>query len=132
MSPEKTKALFDEFTALYRGRFMGVKHSPMAFGFDVGDGWYQLIRNLSQDIDTIAKENNLIGDNYPKATQVKEKFGGLRFYIDGSIDLVYDAISKAEAASYYICEVCGKPGKARGDGWIVTICDLCDEERKKQ
>ncbi len=57
------------------------------------------------------------------AAQVKEKFGGLRFYIDGGDDWVYGAISMAEAMSYRTCEVCGGPGKTRGTGWIRTTCD---------
>ena len=57
------------------------------------------------------------------AAQVKEKFGGLRFYVDGGDDWVYGAISMAESMSYRTCEVCGAPGVTRGEGWIRTTCD---------
>jgi hypothetical protein len=59
--------------------------------------------------------------------QVKEKFGGLRFYVGyvGSRSRwVQHIIATAEAASYETCEVCGKPGKMRPGGWITTLCDL--------
>ena len=40
--------------------------------------------------------------------QVKEKFGGLRFYISAAPQEVHNMIHKAEAESYTICEHCGK------------------------
>lgn len=75
--------------------------------------------------------------------QVKEKFGGLRFYAgpaDDKIVAQLDAmIDAAETASYRTCESCGAPGKQRPGGWIHTYCDPCDiaekakwsEDRKK-
>lgn len=59
--------------------------------------------------------------------QIKEKFGGLRFYV-GEVPAnlyfrVNNAISLAEAASFATCEECGEPGKRRGGGWIRTLCD---------
>jgi NADH pyrophosphatase NudC (nudix superfamily) len=61
-------------------------------------------------------------------TQIKEKFGGLRFYYDGGNDKVFKLTSKAENKSYKICESCGKPGKPNGEGWIVTLCKKCRKE----
>lgn len=62
--------------------------------------------------------------------QVKEKFGGLRFYADCTNQELtvnaafHNAISLAELASYAICEVCGMSGRLRTDrGWITTLCD---------
>lgn len=56
--------------------------------------------------------------------QVKEKFGGLRFYVAGGSDDLYDAIEEAESRSFTICECCGAPGELRKDGWWKTLCDL--------
>lgn len=56
--------------------------------------------------------------------QVKEKFGGLRFYVGGGGDDLYDAIEEAESRSFTICEYCGAPGELRKDGWWKTLCDL--------
>jgi len=55
--------------------------------------------------------------------QVKEKFGGLRWYINGASKEVHDIISKYESVSYHICEECGEPGEQRAGGWIKTLCD---------
>ena len=61
--------------------------------------------------------------------QVKEKFGGLRFYINGASKECHDIISKYEKLSYETCERCGNPGKPNDTGWITTLCDEC---RNKQ
>lgn len=89
--------------------------------FDVNNGWFELIKELIED---------LISLGWDKQTcQVKEKFGGLRFYINGGTDEIFNRITEAERKSYEICEETGKPGKLRTDiGWHRT---LCDEEYEK-
>ena len=69
--------------------------------------------------------------NYPKAAQVKEKFGGLRFYMTVGIDKIFNLVEEAEALSYKTCEECGKPGEERGGGWIHTLCNNCHENWDK-
>jgi hypothetical protein len=65
---------------------------------------------------------------YPKASQVKEKYGGLRFYMTCGNDEVYNLIKRAEELSYETCEQCGDPGREReGNYWINTLCDNCNE-----
>jgi hypothetical protein len=77
--------------------------------------------------------------------QIKEKFGGLRFYVgpaDSKIVTELDAqIDAAERASYNVCEICAAPGRrcSPSGGWLHTYCEPCDiaekakwsEERKK-
>jgi hypothetical protein len=60
----------------------------------------------------------------PVAVQVKEKFGGLRFYVQAATDKHYSYISFAESMSYRTCESCGAPGKTYTDGWHTTLCDI--------
>lgn len=60
----------------------------------------------------------------PVASQVKEKFGGLRFYVNSATDNQYALISFAESMSYRTCETCGAPGKTYTDGWHTTLCDI--------
>lgn len=64
-----------------------------------------------------------------EAVQVKEKFGGLRFYVDGGDDYTRGLIAMAEDMSFRICEVCGKPGQLRQGGWILTLCDEHHNDR---
>jgi hypothetical protein len=60
----------------------------------------------------------------PVASQVKEKFGGLRFYVQAATDKHYQYITFAESMSYRTCESCGAPGKTYTDGWHTTLCDI--------
>jgi hypothetical protein len=57
------------------------------------------------------------------ATQIKEKFGTLRFYYFGGDDYCRGVESMAELMSAVTCEVCSSPGKLRKGGWIRTLCD---------
>jgi hypothetical protein len=57
------------------------------------------------------------------ASQVKEKYGGLRFYYSGGDEVIDAYVHFAEMLSERTCEVCGAPGKSRDGGWIVTRCD---------
>ncbi|MEQ1533773.1 MAG: hypothetical protein HOO97_11770 [Sideroxydans sp.] len=42
--------------------------------FECGDGWFELIYQLSQDIETVARKNGLIPDSleWPLCRQVNE------------------------------------------------------------
>ena len=84
--------------------------------FDVGNGWFPLIKELIED---------LIALGWNKQTcQVKEKFGSMRFYINEGSDEIFNRITKAERDSYETCETCGEKGELRKDlGWILTLCD---------
>jgi hypothetical protein len=63
------------------------------------------------------------------AVQVKEKFGGLRFYTSGNDDMVEGMIHMAEDLSYMTCEVCGQPGMmCNKGGWLKTLCPTCQEK----
>lgn len=66
------------------------------------------------------------------ATQVKEKFGTLRFYYNGGDEFVHGVVRMAEAMTGSTCEECANPGKSAGDGWIRVLCDKCDKAFKKQ
>lgn len=122
MREELEKALVRDFPNLYREHGGDPKSTCMAWGIAVGDGWEPLIRELSEKITKLDPEC--------VAAQVKEKFGGLRFYVNGATREAYDAISEAEGKSYEICERCGEPGTQRGGGWIVTLCEKCYKQSK--
>ena len=64
-------------------------------------------------------------------TQVKEKFGGLRFYMTCGTDEIFNLVGEAEELSYKTCEECGKPGEEKDTGWIRTLCDDCHENWDK-
>lgn len=74
-----TRKLLDDFPRLFRDR----NETSMQRGFECGDGWFDLIYNLAQDIEAVARENGLIPDSpdWPRCRQVKEKLGSLRFVV---------------------------------------------------
>jgi hypothetical protein len=54
--------------------------------------------------------------------QIKEKFGGLRFYYEGGDDQISGMVRMAESWASHACEECGAPGTSGGKGWIRTLC----------
>ena len=64
--------------------------------------------------------------------QVKEKFGGLRFYYHGGDDVVDGMVRMAESWAAYTCEECGDPGHRRDGGWVRTLCDKHEDEYQKR
>lgn len=56
-------------------------------------------------------------------TQVKEKFGGLRFYYDGGDSVIEGMVRMAERMSAVTCEECGAPGIRRPGNWVRALCE---------
>jgi len=86
---------------------------------ECGDGWFDIISKLSRDLKSLGFTGRVV--------QIKEKFGGLRYYVSEASLEVYNRIDEAEKASYSTCELCGSPGKlTRPDGfWYQTLCKKC-------
>ena len=71
-----------------------------------------------------------------KIDQIKEKFGGLRFYYEGGDEYISGLISMAESFSYKICYFTGKPATKKTSPWILNVCDeeydrIMKEKEKK-
>jgi hypothetical protein len=69
-----------------------------------------------------------------RVEQIKEKFGGLRFYYQGGDDHISGMETMAEVWASRTCETCGNKGERRNGGWIRTLCDVHEAEyqaRKK-
>ena len=81
---------------------------------DCPDGWLPLVEQLIQDLISKGWNKDL--------HQVKEKFGGLRFYTGGASDEMNKLIEEAEKQSFKICELCGAPGEPTSTSWIRTLC----------
>ena len=127
------KELQDELRKKYKWleKNMSDKHPYPMFGFEVGDGWYALLDDLCFEIDRIFTGDPDLEKNFYVA-QIKEKFGGLRFYIYGGNDEIDARISEAEDKSYKICEDCGKKGKVNNTGWRTTLCSKCRKDSKNK
>jgi len=133
MKEELDNKLVKAFPLLYGDRNAPMQSTAMCWGFP-GDGWFDIIWDLSSKLEPLIQkciDEEQDTELYPKAFQVKEKFGGLRFYMTYDTDEIYDLISEAEALSLKTCEECGKPGEKRSGGWIHTHCDYCHENWDK-
>lgn len=85
----------------------------------VGKGWGKILDSLVDDLIELGWDGQVL--------QVKEKFGGLRFYIGGGTESIFSRIGKAESESLRTCEECGEIGTPRTsvNGWIKTLCWKC-------
>jgi hypothetical protein len=89
----------------------------------VGAGWQPILAELHERLTTT--------DPGYRCAQVKEKFGALRVYFVGVLsDAGDEAVRDAEVRSAVTCERCGAPGTRRHGGWILTLCDACDNLRR--
>jgi hypothetical protein len=94
-------------------------------GFCTGEGWWPIIEllcsNIQDHIDWKNRETFTV--EQVVVHQIKEKFGGLRFYYGGGDNEISGMVRIAESVASITCEVCGAPGKSRSTGWIRTLCD---------
>lgn len=147
MNEKNTKTLCTDFPKLYRSSYCEIS---------CHDGWFDLIHKLSSDIESVAIKAGLDydSDSWPMATQVKEKFGILRYYLKTSylkeslelgmapnaggfiefrpvagIESIRQLIAEAEKKSVEICEVCGLPGDLKQDNCWHVSCSLCEKIR---
>ncbi|MCP2041228.1 hypothetical protein L1281_001822 [Neisseria sp. HSC-16F19] len=92
-------------------------------GFECGDGWFDLIDVLCERLQSLTDQD---GAPQVVAAQVKEKWGGLCFYLHGGAnDEQWGMITMAEAMSVRICDQCGAPGTLLASGRVhMTRCTL--------
>ena len=92
------------------------------------EGWAKLCEDLCAELKVLFDR---VGYKNYSLCQVKEKFGGLRWYDNGVPTEIYkeynDIIRKYEDLSYKTCCVCGAPATKRSMGWISPFCDKCAE-----
>ena len=129
MNSANTEKLVKSFPNLYPQMHpLYPESEQVPFYFECGDGWFALLWDLSlkieADIVAIKSVQDSNDDNVPFATQVKEKFGMLRFYMSSETEAMSEAILDAERRSGVTCEVCGELGQRRDGGWVSTLCDL--------
>mgnify|MGYP003338238573 FL=1 len=133
MRKELDEKLCEKYPLIFKNRHGDMRTTAMCWGFDVGDGWYNIIDVLCGMLysdyhqakeryedtkewfeDTghypwrngeaitpekleelrlkMVEQEQLV----PVASQVKEKFGGLRFYVERATTEHYNYISFAE------------------------------------
>ena len=111
MNSEKAEYLASTYPLLY----------SQGIYFEYLDGWFDLINKLSRKLEDLIKL-----EPEPEiffATQVKEKYATLRFYMSYQTQEMLTAIYEAEGESARTCEVCGEPGKINKGSWYQTLCE---------
>jgi hypothetical protein len=79
-------------------------------------GWRPIVGRLIDDLGQLQWNGVVL--------QVKEKFGGLRFYVDQHRPEIDSRIDQAEMESEQTCQVCGEPGtQSEIRYWISTLCE---------
>lgn len=86
------------------------------------EGWLQLIHDLIEELIAAGWDKQI--------RQIKEKFGGLRFYPGPMNDEQWKIVNKYTLLSYSTCERCGSIENvaSRGKSWIQTLCNKCHNE----
>ena len=111
---------------------------PEPYGIECNDGWKDIIRNTDDKLKFIDPEYTI--------AQIKEKFGGLRYYYDHSFEsyddirceIMDDIIRSAEHEASRTCELCGanKPSDEVEirvhKYWYFGYCKTCADEYIKK
>jgi hypothetical protein len=112
MNEKNTRFLIETYEPLY-------EFCPI---FECEDGWFDIINDLSAELHYIILKT----DCSCRASQVKEKYGTLRYYMDTETSEMSKFIKLAEKRSTETCEYCGEKGKLKEiNGWSYTSCDDC-------
>ena len=144
MNRELKEKLFKKYPRIFGEE--NSKLSAHCIDLSIGDGWYNLIDELLGQIQYHLDWVNAEGEfefnkkfrkpgfepiQQVEAAQIKEKYGGLRFYYIGGDDHIDGMIRLAEGLSYRTCEECGAPGTQSDPPWVRTFCECCKNKNAK-
>lgn len=147
----------DRFEDLSKSYPELMEKSNIGDAIGVGDGWFDIIDALCENIyrplfsakcklkaaieyprddngaylSACEVELNIQMESLPEIVDIKEKFGGLRFYTYNTTERVEDLISFAESMAERTCEVCGSRGRQDNyANWIKTLCETHSRKPK--
>lgn len=107
------KTNFNTLKSTYPDLYKNIKSENE---IQVSDGWYNLVFDLSKELELLCK--NIKKSDYPYILEVKEKCGELRLNINYSKvedldfkNFLYATIMKYSTESLRTCTECGETGK---------------------
>lgn len=108
MNSALTENLYAAFPYLYRGHNKPPSESSMYRGFECEDGWYSVLHDLSQELTDYLAQHP---DVEIEVMQVKQKFGGLRYFAKDVDAATGEMIERACQRASVTCELTGTPGR---------------------
>ena len=125
MKPELQDSLYERYPKIFRQKDLSMKETCMCWGITCGDGWYDIINMLCGAIQHHIEHKSTTASpiEQVEATQVKEKWGALRFYYVGGDEHIEGLVSMAELLSSVACLSCGAPTAGRTER--RNICKIC-------
>lgn len=126
------KITLNELIEKYPKIFQDYPGNPGRVNWDCPDGWLPIIDILCSTIQKYVDNTRTYVEHVEEhpvqvtCSQMKEKFGSLRFYTNGNDDQVEGMIDMAELMCDNTCEVCGThENLGYTQGWISVRCDKC-------
>jgi hypothetical protein len=124
MNETLTETLRAKHPTFFRDLHGDPTKTCLSCGIECNDGWFDLLSKLCDDITGVDPPENFC------FAQIKEKFGGLRIYVDNGNDAIYNLLDELEKLSYTVCESCGTSEEVTSEGsWIKTLCKTCRDLR---
>ena len=107
------------------------RHTGMVDGFCHGDGWFDVLWRLCEELEPLVKEFEEQTGQRVEVLQVKQKLGGLRFYVNHRTDAISERI--AEAIGFTSVPATAQPTRFASiivvpppmNGSNTRICDIC-------
>lgn len=127
---EYNKQLIEKYPFLLpHNRWTGKVHPDYDYSYTeldaMPDGWRTAFgEQMCEEIEEELEKHNL--QNEYRISQIKEKYGTLRWYDFGATEkILREIIPKYEKLSERTCIKCGKPATRVTLGWISPYCDDC-------
>ena len=129
MKEELQQQLYNKFPDLFQRHEPPLSESNMHSDLVIGDGWYDILYVLCEEIQDIIQKRKL-DPRLHCFGQVKEKLGLLRVYMNQCLhdEEISYTIHRAVKRSAETCENCGEPGTLRQNRWLRVACDKHQQE----
>lgn len=125
----------NEIIEKYPKIFQDYEGNPGRVNWDCPLGWYKIVDwlcgSIQDYIDNVRhyRDGKPIDKEQVHCSQVKEKYGTLRFYTWSHDQEIEGMIKFAEYLSSITCQECGSmEAKTIGSYWLVTLCQECQEK----
>jgi hypothetical protein len=152
---EYDKYMCEKYPVMFKERYLPMTQTCMCWSFGIGKGWYSTLDDLCKTLDIIGREFGLS----VVFSQIKEKFGGARFYYSVECHLtiwqkikrffarkrfderlmfwnkiIDDTVNYYESSCDYVCAECGehKYDMISLGSWVYDSCEKCLEKDKNR